>query len=68
MADAIRDDNALKERGIMYIPDFLTNRMGIVNCANEQAGYVNHDPFIERHLSQDWEHSVYQTTLKVLKD
>ena len=41
--------------------------MGIVNCANEQYGYVDEDPFIQRHLSHDWTHSVYQTTLQVLK-
>ena len=41
--------------------------MGIVNCANEQYGYVNNDNFIERHLNKEWEYSVYQTTLSVLK-
>ncbi len=62
-----RDDEALMKLGIIYIPDFLTNRMGIVNCADEQAGYVNNDPLVERHLSKDWEFSIHQTTLKVLK-
>ncbi len=41
--------------------------MGIVNCANEQYGYVNRDPSILRHLGRDWENSVYQMTLRVLK-
>ncbi|MFQ5771080.1 MAG: Glu/Leu/Phe/Val dehydrogenase [bacterium] len=68
LEDAERDDRLLHEQGILYIPDFLTNRMGIVNCANEQYGYVNNDPFIERHLSRDWEHSIYQTSLQVLKE
>ncbi len=63
-----RDDKALMEQGIIYIPDFLTNRMGIVNCADEQAGYVNNDPLIERHLSKGWEFSIHQTTLRVLNE
>ena len=66
LEDAARDDAALFEAGIIYVPDFLTNRMGIVNCANEAYGYVNDDEFIERHLARDWEHSVFQTTLRVL--
>lgn len=67
LEDSGRDDRLLFERGITYIPDFLTNRMGIVNCANEQYGYVNDDPMIERHLSVDWEFSIHQTVLRVLK-
>ncbi|MBN2031349.1 Glu/Leu/Phe/Val dehydrogenase [bacterium] len=67
LEDDDRDDQSLHERGIVFVPDFLTNRMGIVHCANEQYGYVNHDYFIERHLSKDWEYSIYQTALKVLQ-
>ncbi len=66
LEDSDRDDVLLKERGIIYVPDFLTNRMGIVNCANEQYGYVDNDPLFEQHLNKDWEYSVYQTTLRVL--
>jgi hypothetical protein len=40
--------------------------MGIVNCADESAGYVANDPLIERHLSKDWEFSIHQMTLNVL--
>lgn len=68
LEDSQRDDQLLRDRGIIYIPDFLTNRMGIVNCANEQYGYVNNDPFIERHLTKDWEYSIYQMSLKVLQE
>jgi len=68
LEDPVRDDADLKKRGITYIPDFLTNRMGIVNCADEQAGYVKDDPIIERHLSKDWEYSIRQMALKVLKE
>lgn len=68
LEDAARDDAALFAAGIIYVPDFLTNRMGIVNCANEAYGYVNDDEFIERHLARDWEHSVFQTALRVLQE
>jgi len=66
LEDSERDDVLLQKRGITYVPDFLTNRMGIVNCANEQYGYVNNDPLFEQHLNKEWEYSVYQTTLRVL--
>lgn len=62
-----RDDEALFLRGISYVPDFLVNRMGIVNCANEQYGYVSADPYQAQHLSRDWEHSIYQGSLRVLR-
>ena len=68
LADANRDDRLLFDKGILYVPDFLNNRMGIVNCANEQYGYVNRDEFIERHLQKEWKHSVYQTALQVLEE
>src|SRR3990172_1937479 len=67
LEDPERDDHALFDRGIVYVPDFLVNRMGIVNCANEQYGYVLRDPFFERHLKRDWEYSVFQMTLSVLR-
>ena len=65
LEDADPDDGLLHRRGILYVPDFLTNRMGIVTCADEGAGYVTPDPDIERHLQRDWEHSIHQTCLKV---
>ncbi len=68
LEDHDRDDKALADRGIVYVPDFLNNRMGIVNCANEQYGYVDNDDFIERHLAKDWDFGVYKTTLSVLKE
>ncbi|MCH8020243.1 Glu/Leu/Phe/Val dehydrogenase [candidate division KSB1 bacterium] len=68
LEDSERDDQLLHEEGILYVPDFLTNRMGIVNCANEQYGFITEDPFFEKHLSREWEHSIHQTTLRVLKE
>lgn len=68
LEDPERDDSALFDRGIVYVPDFLANRMGIVNAANEQYGYVTDDPLFERHMSRDWDHSIFQTTLRVLHE
>lgn len=68
LEDPVRDDKEIHNKGILYVPDFLTNRMGIVNCADEQAGYVNNDPIIERHLNKEWEFSIHQMTLKVLRN
>ncbi len=67
LEDGARDDLLLHEKGILYVPDFLTNRMGIVNCANEQDGSVNHDPMIERHLEREWKHSIHQAATRVLE-
>jgi glutamate dehydrogenase/leucine dehydrogenase len=68
LEDTLRDGKLLFEKGITYVPDFLTNRMGIVTCANEQYGYINRDPLIELHFSKDWEHSIYNRTIQVLSD
>lgn len=67
LEDAVRDDKLLFERKVYYVPDFLVNRMGIVNCSNEQYGYINNDPFCDRHLDKSWDQSVYNMTLKTLK-
>jgi glutamate dehydrogenase/leucine dehydrogenase len=70
LQDPARDGEALRAKGVLYMPDFLVNRMGIVNCANEQYGYVGDDPSQDssysRHLGYDWPQSVYQTSLRVL--
>ncbi len=68
LEDPERDGNVLHKKNITYIPDFLTNRMGIVTCANEQYGYINNDPFIEMHLNKNWKHSVYKTAMEVLNE
>ena len=68
LEDSQRDGSALMEKGIIYVPDFLTNRMGIVNCADEQSGYLDDDPFFTRHLDREWQHSIFQTTLQVLSE
>jgi glutamate dehydrogenase/leucine dehydrogenase len=67
LEDGARDDRLLQDRGVTYVPDFLTNRMGIVTCADEGAGFVTNDPMIERHLTRDWEFSIFRTALEVLE-
>jgi glutamate dehydrogenase/leucine dehydrogenase len=67
LADERRDDRALWERGITYVPDFVANRMGIVYCANEQYGYVGDDPMIRRHLDRSWPHGIYGTVSRLLE-
>lgn len=67
LEDSILDDQQLFDRGIVYVPDFLVNRMGIVNCANEQYGHTNHDKHIEKHLNREWEYSVFRTTWAILE-
>ncbi|MFT6705363.1 MAG: glutamate dehydrogenase/leucine dehydrogenase [Flavobacteriales bacterium] len=40
LSDAVAHAKVLHEKGILYVPDFVINRMGIVNCADEQYGYL----------------------------
>ncbi len=67
LLDDRRDVHALAERGILYVPDYVANRMGIVNCANEQYGSLPDDPAIERHFGRTWDNSVYAITRAVLE-
>ncbi|MFK8011856.1 MAG: Glu/Leu/Phe/Val dehydrogenase dimerization domain-containing protein [Marinicellaceae bacterium] len=67
LANSQTDALSIQQRDMTYVPDFLVNRMGIVNCADEQAGYVNNDPFFYKHLDKEYEFGVYQTALRVLK-
>ncbi|HBL29936.1 MAG TPA: hypothetical protein DD490_24115 [Acidobacteria bacterium] len=68
LEDPERDDALLQARNILYLPDFLVNRMGIVNCADEQYGYLEDDPRIESHLGDTWDNSVFQLSRQVLEE
>ena len=68
LEDMHRDGILLHDKGITYVPDFLTNRMGIVTCANEQYGYINNDPLIENHFSREWVHSIFNVAKRVLQE
>jgi len=67
LLDPSRDAALLRDRSIVYVPDFVANRMGIVNCANEQYGSIPDDPAIVRHYDSRWEGSVYRVTRSVLE-
>lgn len=67
LLDDERDARALQARGIVYVPDYLCNRMGIVSCANEQYGHIPGDPAIERHLGREWDNSVFVITRRALE-
>mmetsp|Transcript_32092 Transcript_32092/g.80568 ORF Transcript_32092/g.80568 Transcript_32092/m.80568 type:complete len:440 (+) Transcript_32092:62-1381(+) len=67
LLDEARDAKLLAQRGITYVPDFVANRMGIVNCANEQYGYVANDDAITRHYGTAWNHSIPNITTSVLE-
>ncbi len=54
------DAERLRQRGIAYVPDYLCNRMGITNCADEWQGYLRRD--VELAAER-----VYPDTLRVLK-
>lgn len=54
------DSISLKEKGILFVPDFLCNRMGIVNCADEWLGYLEDDIRLASER-------VYPDTLRVFK-
>ena len=43
LRDGEADARRLMIRGITYVPDFLCNRMGIMNCADEWHGYLQED-------------------------
>lgn len=67
LEDEQRDGDAISARGILYVPDFVANRMGIVNCANEEFGTLPNDPLIERHFGRDWDNAVYVITKRILE-
>jgi glutamate dehydrogenase/leucine dehydrogenase len=80
LEDPERDDLLLYRRGVLYLPDFLVNRMSIVHCADEQYGYVgDEDPRMAAHLgtapraagaaaADRWENSIYNLSLAILAE
>ncbi len=57
----VKHANDLYNRGIIYVPDFIINRMGIVNCANEPNGYLPEE--VEQAAD-----GVYPDTYSILED
>mmetsp|Transcript_16062 Transcript_16062/g.47525 ORF Transcript_16062/g.47525 Transcript_16062/m.47525 type:complete len:433 (-) Transcript_16062:104-1402(-) len=68
LADDTVDDKRLMDAGILYLPDFLVNRMGIVYCADEHAGRLANDPNFEKHLGTEWEGAIKPLALRVLAE
>lgn len=70
LLDVNKHGAMLTQLGKTYVPDFVCNCMGIVNCSAEVYGYVGdqrlQDPMISRHLLREGPHSIYQNVLKVL--
>ena len=54
------DAERLRERGIAFVPDFVCNRMGITNCADEWLGYLSEDIQVAAER-------VFPDSLRVLK-
>lgn len=67
LADEQRDDRLLAERKLVYVPDFVANRMGIVSCANEQYGSLPDDPAVVRHYGRQWDDAIYVVTRRILE-
>ncbi len=67
LLDDTKDDLLLESRGILHVPDFIANRMGIVQCANEQYGWFADDPAILRHFDPSYEASIPVVTRQVLE-
>ena len=60
LADEIKHGYLLKEKGIVYAPDFLINAGGIINVYSEIAGYKK-DEILRKT------ENIYNTTLEILK-
>jgi glutamate dehydrogenase/leucine dehydrogenase/methionyl-tRNA synthetase len=54
------DAERLRERGIVFVPDYVCNRMGITNCADEWLGYLEEDVRLAAER-------VFPDTLRVLR-
>lgn len=69
LKDPQRDGKAIFLRGITYVPDFVANRMGIVNCADEHIGKIGEDrmtdPIIVKHLDRG-KGSIFAQTKEIL--
>lgn len=65
--DTEADHQTLYDERIFYVTDVVPNRMGIVSKVLEPFGRLQVDPEMQKHLSKDWDYSIYQTTLKILE-
>ncbi len=52
--------NMIKDKGIIYAPDFLINAGGLINVYSEYTGY-------NREIAMGQAENIYDTTLEILK-
>ena len=62
------DDKLLKEHNITYLPDYVINRMGIVNCCNEQYGSLKNDPMKDHHYDPLYQNSIPSMIQTILEN
>jgi len=67
-----KTEYGMQNRGIIFCPDFVVNRMGIVNCANEQYGRVGDpgstsDPLVSKHLGKEDPDSIFNIVKVVIE-
>ena len=67
LLDPLEDNRRLREKNIDYIPDYVVNRMGIVNCSNENYGRLDNDPEIEKHYGTEYERSLPNTISEITR-
>lgn len=60
LLDEQRDGKRIKDRGILYAPDYVINAGGLINVAHELSGY-------SQELAKNDTKKIYQTTLKVFE-
>jgi len=66
LAREAHDSQQLHERGILYLPDSVTNSMGLIASCDEQAGTLPADPAILARLDRTNANSIYGLTRLVL--
>lgn len=64
----VSDDDCqlLQDHGVLYVPEYLFNRMAVVNSAYEWYGRLQEDPELEKHFGNSWEHSIGVMVRRVL--
>jgi len=60
LADEVSDGNLLRERGIIYAPDFLINAGGVINCYQEVIGY-------DKNAAMQRTEKIYDKTLEIIQ-
>ena len=59
LANEVVHGQILKEKGILYAPDFLINAGGVINCYWEVIGY-------NRDNAMSMTENIYNTTLNII--